>query len=139
MDTIPILDLIPQQPPFVMIDKLLFADRILGKSVFHIQKDTLFVENGLFSEAGLIENMAQTCAAQIGCINSNDSMKIGVIGAIKNLEIIQLPPYNETIETSIEVTNVIFDTTIVLAKVMWNNRLIASCEMKVSITEKTIG
>lgn len=139
MITIPVLDLIPQRPPFVMIDKLLYADDKKGISIFSIKKDTIFIENNYFSEAGLIENMAQTCAAHIGYLNRNDAMKIGVIGSIKNLEIHQLPSYNQTIETSIEVTNIIFNTTIVTAKVMWNKTIIASCEMKVTITEKTIA
>lgn len=138
MDTISVLDLIPQRPPFVLIDNLLYCDKISAKTNFLIKENTLFVENGHFCEAGLIENMAQTCAVRIGYMNRTEAMKIGVIGAVKNLEIYQLPTYNQTIETSIEVTNIIFDTTIVNAKVMWNNTLIATCEMKVSITEKTI-
>jgi predicted hotdog family 3-hydroxylacyl-ACP dehydratase len=138
MKPISVLDLIPQRPPFVMIDTLLYADKDKGNSTFKIEKDNLFIENKHFSEAGIIENMAQTCAAHIGYMNKGNAVKIGVIGSIKNLEIFQLPLYNQTIETSIEVTNVIFSTTIVLAKVTWNNALIASCEMKVSITEKSI-
>ncbi|MBP7102296.1 MAG: pseudouridylate synthase [Bacteroidales bacterium] len=139
MDTISVLDLIPQRPPFVMINSLLYADKSKANTVFQILKENLFIDKeGNFSEAGIIENIAQTCAAHIGYMNRSQAMKIGVIGAVKNLEIYKLPKYNQTIETSIEVTNIVFDTTIVQAKVMCNETLIAACEMKVSITEKTI-
>lgn len=139
MISIPILDLIPQQPPFVMIDKLLMCTDIIGKTSFFIKEDHLFVEKGLFLETGLMENMAQTCAAHIGYLNKDKSIKIGVIGSIKNLEIKQLPKVNDTIETTIEVINVVFNTIVVAAKIYCNEQLIATCEMKVSVTDKEIN
>ncbi|NLE63460.1 MAG: 3-hydroxyacyl-ACP dehydratase [Bacteroidales bacterium] len=139
MTSIPILDLIPQRHPFVMIDKLLVCTDNIGKTSFFIKESHLFVEKGLFLEAGLMENMAQTCAAHIGYLNKDKTIKIGVIGSIKNLEIKQLPKVNDTIETTIEVINVVFNTTVVCAKIYCNNQLIASCEMKVSVTDKEIN
>lgn len=140
MKNISIIDIIPQRPPFVMIDTLLYADKEKARSTFYIQPDNLFVENGFFLEAGIIENIAQTCAAQIGYTNRECAVKIGVLGSIKNLKIYQLPLSHQTIETNIDITNVIFETTVVVdVKVMCQDNLIASCEMKVSITEKTIN
>ena len=107
MKNISIIDIIPQRPPFVMIDTLLYADKEKARSTFYIQPDNLFVENGFFLEAGIIENIAQTCAAQIGYINRECAVKIGVLGFIKNLKIYQLPLSHQTIETSVDVTNVI--------------------------------
>ncbi|HPX59055.1 MAG TPA: pseudouridylate synthase [Bacteroidales bacterium] len=140
MKNISIIDIIPQRPPFVMIDTLLYADKEKARSTFYIQPDNLFVENGFFLEAGIIENIAQTCAAQIGYTNREEAIKIGVLGSVKDLKIYQLPLPHQTIETNIDITNVIFETTVIVdAKVMCQDNLIASCEMKVSITEKTIN
>ena len=139
MTHISVLDLIPQRPPFVMIDKLLICTDIIGKTSFIIKENNLFVEKGIFLEAGLMENMAQTCAAHIGYLNKDKTIKIGVIGSIKNLEIKQLPKVNDTIETTIEVITVVFNTTVVAAKIYCNEQLIASCEMKVSVTDKEIN
>ena len=116
MKNISIIDIIPQRPPFVMIDTLLYADKEKARSTFYIQPDNLFVENGFFLEAGIIENIAQTCAAQIGYINREGAVKIGVLVSIKNLKIYQLPLSHQTIETSVDVTNVIFETTVVDVK-----------------------
>ncbi len=139
MENICILDLIPQRPPFIMIDTLLYADKDKAKSTFYIQSDNLFVENGYFLESGIIENIAQTCAALIGYTNKKNALKIGVLGAVKNLKINQLPTVNQIIETNIDVINVVFETTVVDVKVTCQDILIASCEMKVSVTEKKIS
>ena len=66
---IDILDLIPQRPPFVMVDELLHYDPILSNTRFLIKESNILVENGLLSECGVIENMAQSCAARIGYVN----------------------------------------------------------------------
>lgn len=139
MISISILDILPQRPPFVFIDYLLYCDQTVGKTSFLIKENNLFLENNYFSEAGLIENMAQTCAAHIGYNNRHEDIKIGLIGAVKNLKIYQLPEINQSIETKIQVTNAIFNTTIVDAEIVCEEKVIAQCELKVSITEKTIA
>ncbi|MEO8117090.1 MAG: hypothetical protein ABI653_05520 [Bacteroidota bacterium] len=61
-----ILKLIPQRPPFVMVDHLINADEKTAETSFLILPENLLVENGFLSEAGLMENMAQTAAAKAG-------------------------------------------------------------------------
>ncbi|MDD2623062.1 MAG: pseudouridylate synthase [Bacteroidales bacterium] len=135
MIPISILELIPQHPPFVMIDHLLLSKDKIGRTSFVVKENNIFIENGFFSEAGLIENIAQTCAAHIGYINKGEGIKIGVIGSVKNFEIKQLPKINDYIETTIEISNVVFHTTVISAKVHCNSQLMASCEMKISISD----
>lgn len=53
MKNISIIDIIPQRPPFVMIDTLLYADKEKARSTFYIQPDNLFVENGFFWKPAL--------------------------------------------------------------------------------------
>jgi hypothetical protein len=60
------LALIPQKPPFVMIDALLFSDEKRTVSSFKIPEKNIFVKEGLFLEPGLVENIAQTAAARAG-------------------------------------------------------------------------
>ncbi|MEJ0104073.1 MAG: hypothetical protein WDO19_16580 [Bacteroidota bacterium] len=59
-----ILPLIPQRPPFVMIDKLLFCGDTTSRSGLLIRDDNIFVENGEFREPGLVENIAQDCRSK---------------------------------------------------------------------------
>ena len=93
LEEIDVLDLIPQKPPFIFVDKLLEVNSDAISTEFVIREDNLLVDNGLFSPEGLIENVAQSCAVRLGYINrqTNIPKKIGVIGSLKNLDIQRLP------------------------------------------------
>jgi predicted hotdog family 3-hydroxylacyl-ACP dehydratase len=137
-EKINILNILPQRPPFVMVDKLLFCDKKTTKTAFTVREDNIFVENGCLSAAGLIENIAQTCAARMGYINKyicNEAVKIGFIGAIRNQDIISLPIVGETLVTQIETIEEVFQMTLVNASVNVDNKLITSCEMKIALTD----
>jgi predicted hotdog family 3-hydroxylacyl-ACP dehydratase len=137
-EKINILELLPQQPPFIMVDKLTHYDNITTITKHKINNDNIFLENGVLSESGLIENIAQTCAARMGYINKyiyKNPVKIGFIGSIKNLIINELPKLNEELKTTIEVMSEVFSITLVNAKIEVEDNLIASGEMKISITD----
>jgi hypothetical protein len=55
MFTEDILSLIPQKPPFVMVDELLFSDDDHTKTGFTVTEGNVFVINGVFTEAGLLQ------------------------------------------------------------------------------------
>jgi len=133
-----ILHLIPQKYPFVMVSKLLYADETTTKSSFIINPDNVFVKNGIFQEAGLMENIAQTAALRSGYIanTENKPVEVGYIGAIKNFEVFSLPKINDELITEITIENQVFNVTVLLGKVWHNNSLIAQCEMKVFIGNK---
>ena len=67
--SIDIHELLPQQEPFVMIGKLTAFDEKRTVTETVIKEDNIFVSNGVFSASGLVENIAQTCAARIGYVN----------------------------------------------------------------------
>jgi predicted hotdog family 3-hydroxylacyl-ACP dehydratase len=126
---------IPQRPPFVMIDQLLRCDDISSTTALCVREDNVLINNGELSEAGLVENIAQTAAAGVGYLASQTSQPIltGYIGAIKNLEVFNLPKVGEFIETEVAVKNHIFDVTIISGSVTLRGELIAKCEMKIFI------
>jgi predicted hotdog family 3-hydroxylacyl-ACP dehydratase len=128
--------LIPQQPPFVMIDRMVHFDKVFTKTELTVRNDNLFVNDGLLIEAGLIENIAQTCAARLGYINTailGDEVKLGFIGAMKSLVIKKLPEVDSLLETTIEVVNEVFNITLVNATTTCRGEIIVSCEMKISV------
>lgn len=139
---ITILDIIPQRPPFVMVDKLLHCDPQTTTTSLTVREDNIFCDNGIFAEAGLTENIAQTCAARAGNIGNgvgeNGGVKIGFIGAIRNLEILRLPKLGETLVTQVDTVQEVFNTTLVNATVSIGDAIIATCEMKISMTDKEI-
>jgi predicted hotdog family 3-hydroxylacyl-ACP dehydratase len=128
-----IIPLIPQKPPFVMVSKLLFVDDDTTRSSFIIQADNVFVKNNQFQEAGLLENIAQTAALRAGYLASteNKPVKLGYIGAVKDLEIFSLPKTGDELITEITIIDNIFDVTVIAGKVWHNEQLLAQCEMKV--------
>jgi predicted hotdog family 3-hydroxylacyl-ACP dehydratase len=133
---IDIRTLIPQQAFFVMVDQLVHFDNIFTKTEFEVRPDNIFVEEGKFLEAGLIENIAQTCAARMGYINTvilKDEVRLGFIGAMKSLIIYKLPDINSLLETTVEVVNEVFNITLVNATTMCNGEVLVTCEMKISL------
>lgn len=133
---IPMQELIPQRPPFVMVDRLTAFDPVVTRTELAIEDDNIFVENGFLTASGVTENIAQTCAARMGYINlmNSQTVKLGFIGAIRNLEIHRLPRAGETIETTIEVREEVFGMTLVDATVYAGSDLIATSEMKIALS-----
>lgn len=129
--------LIPQRPPFVMIDQLTWHDEKITRTGFLIKEENVFVENGRLGEPGILENIAQTAAARAGYISTfeNKPVQVGYIGAIKNLVIYSLPLVNEELVTEITLVNQIFDVLLIKGKVTCKEILLAECEMKIFIAQ----
>lgn len=130
-----ILSVIPQRPPFVMIDQLVACDSISSQTTFSVSPENILVDNGELSEAGMIENIAQTVAAGAGYMakKNGEQVSIGYIGAVKNLEILALPKVGDVINTEVTVINQVFGVTIVTGKVECKGLELAKCEMKIFI------
>lgn len=131
-----IKSLIPQKPPFIMIDRLVHFDEVFTRTEFTVVPGNIFVEGGKLLESGLVENIAQTCAARLGYINTiimKDVVHTGFIGAVKSLVIRKLPDVNSTLETTIEVVNEVFNITLVNATTRCNDEVLVTCEMKISV------
>lgn len=132
-----VLPFIPQRPPFVMIDKVERADEEASVTSFSIREGHLFVENGVFTEPGLIENMAQTAAAGTGykAQQQGKAAPVGFIGALKGLQILALPSVGETITTTITFVHQVMNAHIVLGKISIGDKEIARCELKIFLQD----
>ena len=130
-------ELIPQRPPFVMIDKLLSFDMTVTVTQLEIRADNVFCKDGRLSAEGLMENIAQTCAARMGYINltKNEAVKIGVIGAVNNFEVFRTPKVGEVIVTTIEVIEEMFQITMVKAYIKCGDETIAQANMKIALMD----
>lgn len=135
---IDIHELLPQQPPFVMIDRLVYFEMDKTITQTTVDERNIFVDNGVFTAPGLIENIAQTCAARIGYINKyilKRGIQIGFIGAIRNLRIHRCPRIGEKLETTILTIEEAFGMTLVSATVRVGDEVIAESEMKIAISD----
>lgn len=137
MTTTHITEFIPQRAPFVMIDEILQADETVSKTQFEIRAGHLFVENGLFTESGLIENMAQTAAAGTGYKMHQEGKPapVGYIGALKNLNIVTLPEVGDVITTEVSFLTQVMNVHIVQGRVYSKGAEIANCELKIFLQQ----
>jgi predicted hotdog family 3-hydroxylacyl-ACP dehydratase len=128
-----ILQYIPVRYPFVMVHKLLYVDDQSAISNFTVTAENIFSENGQFSEAGLLENIAQTVAAANGYnqIMENKKVSGGYIAGVKNFEVFALPEINDLLTTDIVVTGKLFNMTAISGRIVCNDKLVAQGEMKI--------
>lgn len=131
-------ELLPQKEPFVMISKLVHFDISNTKTETLISEENIFVDNGLFNASGLIENIAQTCAARIGYVNKyilKKGIQIGFIGSIRNLTIFELPKVGDVISTTVDVIEEVFGMTLASSRITLNGRTIVETEIKIAVRE----
>ena len=131
-------ELLPQKEPFVMISKLVHFDISNTKTETLISEENIFVDNGLFNASGLIENIAQTCAARIGYVNKyilKKGIQIGFIGSIRNLSIFELPKVGDVISTTVDVIEEVFGMTLASSRITLNGRTIVETEIKIAVRE----
>lgn len=133
-----VTELLPQQRPFVMIDRLVHIDETTVVSKFQIKSDNLFLDENYFTAPGIIENIAQTAAARMGYINkyvNKGDITLGFIGEVKNLVFEECPKINDELTTTVEITNEVLSTLLAKTEVRVNDKLIAHGNMKISMTD----
>jgi predicted hotdog family 3-hydroxylacyl-ACP dehydratase len=128
-----ILEYIPQRPPFVMVDKLLFSSDKQTITNLTISPENLLCENGFLYEAGMIENIAQSVAAGSGYQSKqkNENAPKGMIGSIKKLQIRKRPGVGETIKTVVNLIADFDNALVVEGSISVGDEIIASCQMNV--------
>ena len=128
-------EILPQRPPFIFIDGLTHYDETVTSARFTVRADTLFVSGGKLLASGVIEHIAQTCAARLGYYNlvSGLPVKIGFIGAISNLHLSRMPVVGETLDTVIRVKEEVFGMTLVDAETCIGTEVIVNAEMKIAV------
>jgi len=133
----------------LMVDLILNLDANFVETIFLIKEDNIFVNNGIFIEAGLIENTAQTCSSIVGkkyffdedgTENENINV-IGFISALKNLKIHSLPKVNDTIITKANLVSKFVGDDYTLCTMscesLLDDKILLECEINLFI-QKTI-
>lgn len=139
LSRIDVLTLLPQRPPFVMIDRLTHFDEAVTTTQLTVRTDNLFTEaDGHLNPCALVENIAQTCAARMGYINRyiyRQRVRLGYIGGIKNLQVLRTPRVGELLTTSVEVLQEVMRLTLVNATVRVGDEVIVTAEMKIALSD----
>lgn len=78
-----IMQYLPQRPPMVMVDYYYGEIDEEAYTSFFIKEDNLFVENGIFTEMGILDFLAQSGIVQMGHkIQIPEELKVSSMGVI---------------------------------------------------------
>ncbi len=127
---------LPQQEPFVMVGNLIAFSSDASTTETVINETNIFVDNGHFSPSGMMENIAQTCAARVGFYNKyvlHKDVQVGFIGAVRNYVINELPSVGTVIHTKVDILQDIFGMTLANAEVVSGDKVYATAEIKLSV------
>lgn len=129
--------IIPQRSPFLMVDRVVRCDESDAYLEFLVTQDNVLAEDNALSASGIIENMAQSCAALMGCgcILRGVPITIGYIGEVRNAKINKLPQCGQTIHTHVHVIEEVFNIILADVKIIEGYDVIATAQIKVAKTD----
>jgi predicted hotdog family 3-hydroxylacyl-ACP dehydratase len=132
-----IFEYIPQRDPICLVHAIYECTEEMVKTGFMVEKDHFFVRDGKLMEAGVVENLAQSCAAQAGYVTHKFGLapKLGFIANIKDLKVFFLPEVGSEIITEIRKKTQVMNVTLVSAHSSCKGQPVAACEMKIFLQE----
>ncbi|MGL5938340.1 MAG: hydroxymyristoyl-ACP dehydratase [Phocaeicola sp.] len=132
-----LLELIPQRAPIVMVDEFLGIEGAVSATRFTIAATNIFCDEGVFSECGVIEHVAQSAALRMGYLfkSSGKEVPLGFIGAVTKCTLHSLPKVGETLYTEITLEQELLQISLISAIVKVGEQPIATCQMKIFLQE----
>ncbi|MGV3764377.1 hypothetical protein [Parapedobacter sp.] len=102
-----IQELIPHRPPMVLVDRVVRVDGLDTETAFSVRPDCLFVADGILSEMGMLENLAQTSFVFLNyffikpdeALWDKEKDNLGVISTILDLHVATLPTVGQELHT----------------------------------------
>jgi predicted hotdog family 3-hydroxylacyl-ACP dehydratase len=137
---------LPHRDPFLMVDQVLTIDDEHVSTSFTIKPECIFNENGVFNEAGMVENAAQTCSSIVGksYFNEDDTegentKLIGFISAIKKINVHGCAKVGATITTKAYIKSRLntdqFTMCSIDCYISEDHKELLSCEINLVIQE----
>lgn len=130
-----ILDIIPQRPPFVFVNEVVAINGTSAIISYRVAADCPLLSNSRLSIAGVLEHVAQSCAARIGYLQSqnNQPIRIGYIGGVKSIEVLRNPQVGELLTTEVELTEEVFDISLLSCTTRVEDEVIAQTTIKLAL------
>jgi len=130
---------LPHREPMLMADYILELTKEKVVTSFEILEDNIFVDNNEFVEAGLIENLAQTCSSILGqSFFENpeaDTKVIGFITNIKKIEVFALPKVGDKIISKASLISQYENICNIFCETFNNDELLIRTEINLFIQE----
>lgn len=131
--------LIPQREPIMMVDRLAGIDDEgdTALTTLDVRADNFFMHrDGLLSEFGLIEHIAQSASAYAGLkalMTGADEPPVGLIGEVKKFNCHRRPAIGERLSTRITMGIEVAGVTLLTGETRVGDELIADTRMKIAI------
>ena len=136
LSSVDIHTVLPQQEPFVMVGRMVSFALDSSTTETVVDGDNILVTDGFLSPSGIMENIAQTCAARIGFYNKyilGREVQIGYIGAVRDFTIGGKAPVGSVLVTRVDVIEEVFGMTLAEATVSCGGVPIAECRLKLAV------
>lgn len=130
-----ILDIIPQRPPFVFVDEVVTVNGLSAILSYRVSPSCPLLSDGYLSIAGVLEHVAQSCAARIGYLQSqtNQPIRIGYIGGVKSIEVLRNPKAGELLTTEVNLREEVFDISLLSCTTRVEDEVIAQTTIKLAL------
>ncbi len=135
---IPIESVLLQQPPFRFVDHLESYSEAVTEVSFTVREGLMLLEGDCLSAAGVMEHMAQACAARVGYVTVyilHKPVNIGYIGQVRNFIFSRLPRVGETLRTQVRLKSEIFGISLSEIEVCCGWERIASASLKTALSD----
>ncbi|WP_027378927.1 ABC transporter permease [Chryseobacterium daeguense] len=129
---------LPHREPMLMVDFILELTKEKVVTSFEILADNIFVHQDKFAEAGLIENLAQTCSAIFGQSffeTETDTKVIGFITNIKKIEVFALPETGDKIISKASLISKFENICNMFCEAYHNDELLIRADINLFIQE----
>ena len=130
-----IKQVIPQREPFIMLDEIETCDDTHAVTALTVRADNYFMlPDGTISETCLVEHIAQSCSAMMGCQILNlhlENPPVGLIGEVKRFECQRRPKIGEKVTTNIEFGFTFGNVTMATGESRIGDETIAKAQLKI--------
>ncbi len=132
-----ILEYIPQRAPIVMVNEFYGIEENESCSGLKVTEGNIFCEDGVLSDGGIIEHIAQSAALRVGYAykSRGEAVPLGFIGSVNKFVCERHPRVGEKLYTTITVETEVMGISLVGAKVESGGEKIAECKMKIFIEQ----
>ena len=125
--------LIPQRPPFMMVDGFEPLSDDSATTALCIGHNNYFIIGGdELSESGLIEHQAQSVSALAGFkAADSDNPPVGIIGEVKHFECLRRPKVGERLMTTVQMGMTFANVTLAKCETAIDGETVARINIKV--------
>lgn len=137
--SIDVHSLLLQQDPYILTGPLVHYEKDCVKSEFTVPHDGFFVRHDKLRSAGMVENIAQTCALRLGYVNKyilGKGIEIGVIAAVRNMRVFDHPSVGDTITTTIKILKDVMGMMLAEATIDNKGRVLATATVKMAVKNR---